>query len=257
MARKNFIAGNWKMNLNKTEATVLAAGLDEKLGQLDQVDIGVCPPFIYLSEVLSTLANSDIVVGAQDVYFESNGAFTGEISVEMLNDIGCPLVLVGHSERRHVLGENDEVINQKLLASLTGQLNAILCIGELLDERESEQTKAVLERQLKKGLAQVKKAQMAQVTIAYEPVWAIGTGKTATTAQAQEAHAFCRQVLGKIFDDGLAQTIRILYGGSVKPANAAELMSNPDVDGVLVGGASLKLEDFIGIIEAGMTTNSL
>ncbi len=252
--RKKFIAGNWKMNLNKAEATALAAGLHEKCGQLDQVEIGVCPPFVYLSDVIGTLSDSNITVGAQDVYFEGNGAFTGEISVAMLKDISCPLVLVGHSERRHVLGESDALINQKLLASLAGGLDAILCIGELLQERENDQMETVLERQLKLGLASVTKEQMAKVTIAYEPVWAIGTGKVATTEQAQAAHAFCRKVLADIYDNALAQTVRIQYGGSVKPGNAAELMSNPDVDGVLVGGASLKVEDFVGIIEAGLTT---
>ena len=256
--RQKYIAGNWKMNLNGAEAKALANGLSEQLKateQSDQVDVAVCPAFVYLPQVLDALADSAIRVGAQDVYFEANGAFTGEVSVEMLNDIGCPIVLIGHSERRDVMGESDTLINQKLLASLAGGLEPILCIGELLEEREANQTEAVLERQLKAGLANVTGKQMANVTIAYEPVWAIGTGKTATTEQAQEAHAFSRQVLAEIFDTALADTLRIQYGGSVKPSNAAELMSNRDVDGVLVGGASLKIDDFMGIIQGGLTCN--
>ena len=252
--RKKFVAGNWKMNLNYTEAAALANGLKAKLassGDLAKVDVAICPPFVYLSQLEQILNGSGIGLGAQDVYYEENGAFTGEVSVEMLKDVGCSHVVIGHSERRHIIGETDELINQKLLAVLAGGLEVIFCIGELLEERESNLTEEVLERQIRNGLAGVTAEQMARVTVAYEPVWAIGTGKTATGDQAQEAHKFSRGVLADIFGDELAQQIRIQYGGSVKPDNAAELMARPDVDGALVGGASLKLDAFLGIVEAG------
>ena len=253
--RKKFVAGNWKMNMDTSGVAALAAGLKEQLNiceNASNVDVAVCPPFVYLPMVAAALKDSNIAVGAQDVYFEANGAFTGEISVAMLKDIGCDFVLAGHSERRHVIGETDELINKKVLAALEGGLEVILCIGELLEERQQNNTEAVNERQLRNGLANVSKDQMAKITIAYEPVWAIGTGVTATKEQAQEAHAFCRGVLSNIFDSEVAQTVRIQYGGSVKPDNAAELMAQPDVDGALVGGASLKVDDFIGIIQGGI-----
>lgn len=257
--RKLFIAGNWKMNLETASARDLAESLAARIEGTEDaatVDILVCPPSIYLNRVIKALADSPIGVGAQNVYFEGNGAFTGEISVEMLNDIRCPYVIIGHSERRHVMGETDELINKKLLAALAGGIVPLLCIGELLSERESTQTNAVVERQLRKGLDAVSADQMKSVTIAYEPVWAIGTGKTATADQAQEVHAFIREVLAEMYSDSLAQEIRIQYGGSVKPDNACELMSNPDVDGVLVGGASLKADDFIAIIEGGIQSRT-
>jgi len=253
--RKKFVAGNWKMNLDLGQVEGLSGGLKEKMGVCengDQVDVAVCPPFVYLPSAAKILAGSSIGVGAQDVYFEGNGAFTGEVSVEMLKDVGCRYVIVGHSERRHVIGETDELINKKLKAVLEGGLEPILCIGELLEEREKGQTETVIERHLREGLKDVSKEQMAKVTIAYEPVWAIGTGKTATPDQAQEAHAFARKILADMFDDALAQATRIQYGGSVKPSNAAELMAKPDVDGALVGGASLKVDDFMGIIQGGI-----
>ena len=253
--RKKFVAGNWKMNMDASGAAALASGLKEQLGGCDKgngLDVAVCPPFVYLPTVAAALAGSNIGVGAQDVYFEANGAFTGEISVDMLKDVGCRFAIVGHSERRHVIGETDELINKKVLATLAGGLEVIFCIGELLEERQQNKTEAVNERQLRNGLANVTKEQMARVTVAYEPVWAIGTGVTATCQQAQEAHAFCRGVLSDIFDDETAQAVRIQYGGSVKPDNAAELMAQPDVDGALVGGASLKVDDFMGIIQCGL-----
>jgi len=249
--RKLFIAGNWKMNLDTAAAAALALGLKEKLskGEPVDVDLAVCPAFVHLPAVSQALTDSNIALGAQDIYFEANGAFTGEVSVEMLKDVGCQYVITGHSERRHVLGETDELINKKLRAALAGGLEVIFCVGELLSERENDQTQAVIERQLRRGLANVTAGQMAGVTIAYEPVWAIGTGKTATPGQAQQAHAFSRGIISAMFDDTLAQRIRIQYGGSVKPDNAAELMSQQDVDGALVGGASLKVDDFVGIIK--------
>jgi len=242
------------MNLNTDEALALARGLKDYASQNDtlgQVDLAVFPPFVYLAHVAQALAGSGINLGAQDVYFEANGAYTGEISAEMLKDVGCRYVIIGHSERRHIIGESDDLVNRKLRAALAGGLEPILCIGELLEERENAQTEAVIERHLRTGLAQVSADQMPRVTVAYEPVWAIGTGKTATPRQAQQVHAFARNILADIFDDSLARRTRIQYGGSVKPTNAAELISQPDVDGALVGGASLKIDDFVGIINGG------
>jgi triosephosphate isomerase len=212
----------------------------------------VCPPFVYLGAVAKALSASNISVGAQDVYFENNGAFTGEISCAMLKDVGCSYVIIGHSERRHVLGEKDELINKKIAAAIHGGLLPIFCVGELLEERESNTTEAVIKRQMEKGLAGIDAEKMAAITIAYEPVWAIGTGKTASKEQAQEVHAFIRQLLSKMYDKQLAQQIRIQYGGSVKPSNAKELMAQPDIDGLLIGGASLKAEDFVAIVEASI-----
>jgi triosephosphate isomerase len=245
------------MNLDNAGCRTLTSGLVKELEGTDSssIDLAVCPAFVYLPVVAEQLASSPIDMGAQDVYFEPNGAFTGEISVEMLKDIGCRYVIIGHSERRHVINESDELINRKLRAVISGGLEAILCIGELLEERENNQTEAVIERHLRRGLAEVTAGQMDKVTIAYEPVWAIGTGKTASPEQAQQAHAFSRSILADIFDDSLAQAVRIQYGGSVKPTNAAELMAQKDVDGALVGGASLKVDDFIGIIKAGSGNN--
>ena len=247
---KAFVAGNWKMNLDAAGAAALARGLKEKV-RPGKMDVAVCPPFVYLSQVAEVLTGSGIAVGAQDVYFEENGAFTGEVSVAMLKDVGCEYVIVGHSERRHVLGESDELINRKGRAALVGGLKVILCVGETLEEREGGKTEAVIERHLRQGLVEVPMGELGALTIAYEPVWAIGTGKTATPQQAQEAHAFARGVLADLFGQGEARKLRIQYGGSVKASNAAELLGQTDVDGALVGGASLKVDDFLGIIEAG------
>jgi triosephosphate isomerase len=202
--------------------------------------------------VIKALNTSNIAVGAQDLYFEQNGAFTGEISVSMLKDIGCTYALCGHSERRHVIGETDELINKKVAAAISGGLLPVLCVGELLDERKASQTNEVLTRQVKNGLAGLSAEKISAVTIAYEPVWAIGTGLTATPEQAQQAHELVRKLLAEIYDAQLAEEIRILYGGSVKPGNAAELMQQQDVDGSLVGGASLKADDFLAIIRAAV-----
>jgi triosephosphate isomerase len=214
------------------------------------VDVAVIPPFVYLSAVEQAIGSSGVALGAQDVYFEAKGAFTGEISAAMLKDVGCTYVLCGHSERRHVLGESDELVNQKLKASLSGGLLPILCVGELLEERDASQTEQVVERQIRAGLAGLSAEKVSAVTIAYEPVWAIGTGRTATREQAQEVHAFIRKLLAGMYDESVAQEMRILYGGSVKADNAEELMGQEDVDGCLVGGASLKADDFVQIIEA-------
>ena len=247
--RKPFIAGIWKMNTNHQTAKSLASGLVDQIGNVTTVDIAVCPPFVYLQLVAKALASSNIAFGAQNVYFERNGAFTGEISAEMLKDICCTYVIIGHSERRHVLGETDELINKKLSAAISGGLLPILCVGELLEEREAGKTDEIVINQLKKGLAGICKERVQAVTIAYEPVWAIGTGKTATSGQAQEVHAMIRKLLAEMYDESIAQELRIQYGGSAKPSNTAELMACPDVDGLLVGGASLKVEDFSAMIK--------
>ncbi|MFH1716357.1 MAG: triose-phosphate isomerase [Planctomycetota bacterium] len=249
--RKPFVAGNWKMNTDSHTSVKLAeriaAGSVEAAGQ--SVTVAVCPPFAYLQAVAKALGASGIAVGAQDVYFEQNGAFTGEISTSMLKDVGCTYCLCGHSERRHVIGETDELINKKVAATINGGLLPILCVGELLAEREASKTNEVVARHLKEGLAGLSDEKVSAVTIAYEPVWAIGTGMTATPQQAQEVHDFIRNLLGEMYDGQLAEGIRILYGGSVKPDNAAELMSQQDIDGLLVGGASLKADDFLAIMQ--------
>jgi triosephosphate isomerase (TIM) len=248
--RKKFVAGNWKMNTDGRSAVALAKAVAAGAAGLEGKTVAVCPPFVYLSAVSAAVKKSSLAIGAQDMYFEANGAFTGEISAAMLKDVGCTYVICGHSERRHVLGEKDDLINKKIKAALAGGLLPIFCVGELLSERDGGQTEAVVDRQLKLGLAGISEAQMASITIAYEPVWAIGTGRTATPQQAQEVHAFIRKRLAAMYGQQVAEQTCIQYGGSVKPGNAADLMGQPDVDGLLVGGASLKAEDFVGIIKA-------
>jgi len=252
MPRKLFIAGNWKMNTNAASARALAEALVDRLGALEAVDLAVCPPFVYLSAVAEVLAGSRIALGAQDVYYEDDGAFTGEISTAMLKDVGCTYVICGHSERRHVIGETDELINRKLLKALGDGLRPILCVGELLDERRAEETLEVVRRQVQLGLEGVSGGDIEKVTIAYEPVWAIGTGVVATPEQAQEVHAMIRQVLAELYDQAVAERMRIQYGGSVKPENAEALLACPDVDGALVGGASLKADQFAEIVSKGL-----
>lgn len=250
--RKPFVAGNWKMNTDCRSGVDLAKAVVDGSSGLagSSVDVAVIPPFVYLSSVGQAVSSSGVALGAQDVYFEAKGAFTGEISAAMLKDVGCTYVLCGHSERRHVLGESDDLINKKLTASLSGGLLPILCVGELLEERDASQTEQVVERQTRAGLAGLSAEKVSAVTIAYEPVWAIGTGRTATREQAQEVHAFIRKLLAEMYDQSVAEEMRILYGGSVKADNAEELMGQEDVDGCLVGGASLKADDFVQIIEA-------
>ena len=252
--RNPFVAGNWKMNTDSRTSIDLAERIASRSMDVagQSATVAVCPPFVYLQAVTKALSASSIAVGAQDLYFEANGAFTGEISVSMLKEIGCIYCLCGHSERRHVIGETDELINKKATAAIGGGLLPILCVGELLDEREASKTNDVVTRQLKKGLAGLSAEKLSAVTIAYEPVWAIGTGLTATPEQAQQVHALIRKLLGQMYNPTLAEEIRILYGGSVKPGNAADLMSQKDVDGLLVGGASLKADDFLAIIEASV-----
>ncbi len=253
--RKPHIGGNWKMNLHAGEAAALAEALADRLAGTagDAVDVTIFPAFPYLAAVASVLCNkgSKIVVGAQDGYFEANGAFTGEVSMSMLKDVGVGCVLVGHSERRHVLGENNELINAKLHAALDAGLDVILAVGEKIEQREAGKTDFVNYGQICAGLAGVTAEQMQRVTIAYEPVWAIGTGKTASPQDAQDAHAAIRGCLSGIFHgQGVNDTTRIQYGGSMKPGNAAELLAQPDIDGGLIGGASLKADDFAGIVDA-------
>jgi triosephosphate isomerase len=250
--RKPFVAGNWKMNTDSHTSVNLAEGVAS--GSIDvagrDVDVAVIPPFVYLQVVVQALNRAAIAVGAQDIYYEQKGAFTGEISTSMLKDIGCNYVLCGHSERRHVMGESDELVNKKVAAAICGGLLPIFCVGEKLEEREASQTNEVVTRQMKQGLAGLSTEKVSAVTVAYEPVWAIGTGLTATPEQAQEVHALIRKLLDEMYDGELAEEIRILYGGSVKPDNAADLMRKQDIDGLLVGGASLNADDFVAIIKA-------
>lgn len=247
--RKPFIAGNWKMNMDRSGSEALAKGLAQQLADIENVDMAVCPPYVYLDAVANALANSNIALGAQNVYFEEKGAFTGEISCAMLKDICCTYAIIGHSERRHVMGEDDELINKKVSMAVSSGLLPILCVGELLEQREAGKTDEIVKTQVEKGLAGLSKEKVEAITIAYEPVWAIGTGKTATKEQAQEVHAMIRALLENMYDKLLAEHVRIQYGGSAKPANCEELMSQPDVDGLLVGGASLKVEDFADMIK--------
>ena len=247
--RKPFIAGNWKMNMNTASAVSLASGLVKELEGVDSVDVAVCPPFVYLQAVAAALSASNIALGSQNVYFEESGAFTGEISCDMLKDVCCTYAIIGHSERRHVMGETDELINKKISAAINSGLLPIFCVGELLDERQAGTTNDVVARQVKKGLEGICDERIQAVTIAYEPVWAIGTGLTATPEQAQEVHAMIRGLLTELYGKDIAQSLRIQYGGSAKPGNTAELMGQPDVDGLLVGGASLKVEDFAAMVK--------
>ena len=247
--RKPFVAGNWKMNTNSTDAVALAAGLAKELSGVDTVDVAVCPPFVYLQSVAAALSASNIALGSQNVYFEEKGAFTGEISCAMLKDTSCAYAIIGHSERRHVMGETDAMINKKISAAIGGGLLPIFCVGELLEERQGGTTNEVVASQIKKGLEGICAESIQAVTVAYEPVWAIGTGLTATPEQAQEVHAMIRGLLADLYGNEIAQVMRIQYGGSAKPSNTAELMAQPDVDGLLVGGASLKVEDFAAMVK--------
>jgi len=246
--RRVFVAGNWKMNLSRDETRKLVEGLRDEVGDEDRLDLAVAPPFVYLAEAVAAADGSNITVAAQNVYFEEKGAYTGEISPGMLLDVGCTYGIVGHSERRHVIGETDELIARKVKAALDAGLKVILCVGELLDEREAGSTNDVVRTQVVKGLFDLPAEAMADVVIAYEPVWAIGTGVTAEPEDANEVHAFIRALLAEKFGRRVADDMTIQYGGSVKADNAAELMAQTDVDGALVGGASLKVDSFVGII---------
>ncbi|MEQ9406134.1 MAG: triose-phosphate isomerase [Fuerstiella sp.] len=249
--RRFLVAGNWKMNTTRASGEELAGALAANAPSTESgVEILVCPPYPYLSAVASRIADSAVQLGAQDVYFEPNGAFTGEVSVDMLKDVGCGYVIIGHSERRHVMGETDEIINKKAKAAIAAGLQVVLCVGELLSEREAGQTESVLDAQMAGGLADISESDAKNVVIAYEPVWAIGTGVTASTEQAESAHLHLRKWLAGHYNAAFSEQVRILYGGSVKPDNAETLMGQPNVDGALVGGASLKADLFVPIIDA-------
>ena len=248
--RRPFIAGNWKMNLDRASAVALAEKLVKEAGNSEGVDLAVFPPSVYVAAVGKVLAGSKVAWGVQNVYHQPNGAFTGEISIAMIKDLGCRYAILGHSERRHILGETDQEINKKTLAVLGDGLIPIVCVGELLEEREAGKTTEVIQRQVSGSLAGLSAKQMTQVVIAYEPVWAIGTGKVATPQQAEEVHLALRNLLQTRYNREVAETVRIQYGGSVKPENAAELLAQPNIDGALVGGASLKADQFMGIVAA-------
>ena len=251
--RKPIIAGNWKMHLTLREAAALVQQLKATC-EHDAVDVVVCPPFTALASVGQLLQGSKIRLGAQDVHWEPQGAFTGEISPRMLADAGCAYVIVGHSERRQQFGETDQTVQRKLLAALQQQLTPIVCVGETLAERDANQTFPVITRQLDGGLGRISAQECAKLVLAYEPVWAIGTGRNATPAQAQEVHAMIRQWLAKRHGADVAESLRIQYGGSVNAANAESLLQQPDVDGALVGGASLKADAFSAIVKTALTT---
>jgi triosephosphate isomerase len=247
--RKLIIAGNWKMNKTVAEALDLVRNLKIELANVKEVDIVVCPPFTALCEVSKAILDSNLRLGAQNMSEHNVGAYTGEIAAGMLKEFSVRYVILGHSERRQYQKEPDALIARKAAAVHAASLRPIVCVGETLAEREAGQMQKVLESQVRGSLAGLSKEQMVETIVAYEPVWAIGTGKTATTAQAQEAHAFIRGVLGKLFEEAVARRVRIQYGGSVKPSNARELMSQADVDGALVGGASLEPRSFADIIK--------
>ncbi len=247
--RKLIIAGNWKMNKTVAEALDLVRDLKLDLANIKEVDIVICPPFTALGEVSKQVLSSNLRLGAQNMSEHTFGAYTGEIAAGMLKEFSVRYVILGHSERRQFQKETDALIAKKALAAHAASIKPIICVGETLAEREANQTEKVLDTQVRGSLAGLTKAQMEETILAYEPVWAIGTGKTATSAQAQEAHLFIRQLVGMLFDETVARRVRIQYGGSVKPANARELMGLPDVDGALVGGASLESRSFADIIK--------
>jgi triosephosphate isomerase (TIM) len=250
--RPKFVAGNWKMYTSLAGAKGLASTVASGLRGDNRVLVAVCPPSVWLSEVATVLEGTGVELGAQNCHHEKEGAFTGELSPQMVKEVGCKHVIIGHSERRHGLNEGDEFLNKKAKAALAAGLHVIFCIGELLAEREANKTEAVLDTQLTHGLAGIPKEQMANLVLAYEPVWAIGTGKVATPEQAQEAHAFIRKKVATLFGENVASSLLIQYGGSVKPENAAAILHQPDVDGALVGGASLKADTFLAIVRAAV-----
>ena len=248
MGRRPLIAGNWKMYLTVDEAVQLATAVAASCREVVDREVMIAPSFTALAAVAAALRNTPVLVAGQNVAWEKEGAFTGEISPVMLRDAGAAMAIVGHSERRHIFGENSQLVNRRLRGALQFGLTPILCVGETLAEREEGRTFPVLEEQIRQGLADVIFDEAGRVVIAYEPVWAIGTGRTATREQAQEAHAFIRGVLAGLYEKRLADDIRILYGGSVKPENIDSLMAEPDIDGALVGGAALQSESFGRIV---------
>jgi triosephosphate isomerase len=249
MMRKPFVAANWKMFKTIGEAVSFIEELQKETGPCTDREVVVAPPFTALSAVRSAMSQAGFELAAQNFHQEEKGAFTGEISALMIKDAGCRYVIVGHSERRHVFGETDDTVAKKVASAFKQGLLPILCIGEVLEEREAGKTFDVLERQLRVALGGLESAQLEKLVIAYEPVWAIGTGKTASPEQAQEAHAFIRKTIGSRFDKKIADNVRIVYGGSVKPDNVDALMAQPDLDGMLVGGASLEVASFKRIVQ--------
>src|SRR4051812_37302032 len=247
--RKKFIAGNWKMYTTAAAARALAEGVAKGVTG-NAVTVAVCPPFPWLGLVADAVKGSGVAVGGQNCHHAAEGAYTGEVSPQMLLDAGCRYVIVGHSERRHGLGEPDRLLNLKVKSATAAGLTVIFCVGELLAEREAGLTEDVIWFQVAAGLNGLSADAVSRLVIAYEPVWAIGTGKVASPAQAQEVHAFIRQRFGRQYGEAAAQAMAILYGGSVKPDNAAEILKQPDVDGALVGGAALKADSFLGIVKA-------
>ncbi len=249
--RRPFVGGNWKMNTTRSTGVEIAravrAGVES--GRAPGVETVLFPPFVYLNTIAEELGGA-LALGGQDVWTEQSGAFTGEISADMLRDVGATWALAGHSERRHVLGEPDELVGKKTAAALKGGLSVVLCVGETLEQREAGETDEVNARQTRAGLAGVSKEQLGRIVIAYEPVWAIGTGKTATPEDAQNAHTKIRALIGELYDEDAAAALRLVYGGSVKPDNARELFRKSDIDGGLIGGASLKADDFLAICDA-------
>jgi len=249
MARKKIIAGNWKMNTTLEEAVSLAKDVVNAVGGVTDVDVAVCPPYVNLQAVAEAIKGSNVKLGAQDVHWEAKGAFTGKVSCAMLKSVGVTYVIIGHSEQRQYFGETNETVNKKTKASLAAGLLPIVCVGETLEERNSGKMDAVIDGQVRGGFEGISAADAAKCVVAYEPVWAIGTGVTATSQQANEAHIFIRKILVELFGKETADTIRIQYGGSMKPDNAKELLGQSDVDGGLIGGAALKASDFAGIVQ--------
>ena len=252
MSRKYLIAGNWKMNTTASESEDLIAEINSLVGQQTQVQVCICPPFTSLQKSSGLVEQTEVLLGAQNMSAEPSGAFTGEISAEMLRDLYVNFVILGHSERRQYFGETNESINLKVLAAVQNNLKPIYCIGETLEERESDKTLEVVKTQVQDGLANFPLSEVENLVLAYEPVWAIGTGKTATDEMAQEVHAYVRGLLVDLFGDAAGSSVRILYGGSMKPENASGLLSQPDVDGGLIGGASLNAKSFCAIVDSAL-----
>ena len=249
MTRKKFIAGNWKMNTTVSEAVALAKDVVKAVGGVGGVDVAVCPPYTNLGAVSEAIKGSNVKLGAQDVHWEAKGAFTGKVSCDMLKAVGVTYVIIGHSEQRQYFHETDETVNKKTKAALAAGLLPIVCVGETLEEREGGRMDAVIGGQTRGAFAGISAADAANCTVAYEPVWAIGTGKTATPQQANEAHIYIRNILSELFGKDTANSMRIQYGGSMKPDNAKDLLAQSDIDGGLIGGAALKAADFAGIVQ--------
>jgi len=250
--RKPIVAGNWKMNNTVAEALALVTEIKRRAVEVKGVDIVLCPPFTALQSVSNAVSGTAIGLGAQNMHWEKSGAFTGEVSAAMLRELYCHYVIIGHSERRALFGETDEAVNRKIKTALASNLRPIVCVGETLKQRQANQTEAVIRAQVLNGLKDIAPDQFATVIMAYEPVWAIGTGMTATPAQAQDVHLFIRGLLQEMAGERAAQAVRIQYGGSVKPANAKELFHQPDIDGGLIGGAALDADLFMAIVNAAL-----